>query len=126
MSRVAFALKAGFDHDSVGAVFIDNQRDFNVRQSLQDADDVIVTDDPAVISVLDAYEPLKRVSVPDATDSQRDDAREQTEAALADHTVAELRDIAERAGLDAPAGARKDQLVTLIADNQATSELTGA
>ena len=126
MTPVAFALKAGYDSDCVGAVFVNNQRDFNIREALQEGNGQILTDDPLIIERLDGLDTLKRVSAADVAQQQQDAALEQAKANLADHTVSQLRDLAERAGIDAPAGAKKDELVDLVAESQATNEITGA
>ncbi len=62
--QVAFALKAGYDLDSVGSVFVNNQTEVNVRAELGDEDGVLVTADADTIRVLDGYEQLKRVQLP--------------------------------------------------------------
>jgi hypothetical protein len=69
--RAAFALKERADEDSVGAVFVSDAGDLNVREALASGDSygregVIVTDDPAEIEALDRVGGLKRVSLQDA------------------------------------------------------------
>ena len=69
----AFALKESRDLDSVGAIVINAAGDdLNVRQALERAPDgVYVTDDPAQIAALDAYEPVKGVQVPEPKPEKR-------------------------------------------------------
>lgn len=66
--RAAFAPKERFsDPDQLGAVFVsDLAGDINVREAVAEGDGFIVTDDPRVITALDGYEPLKRVSLDEA------------------------------------------------------------
>lgn len=70
--RAAYAPKEGFkDPDQLGAVFVNDEGDINVREAVASSDEFgpkgyIITDDPNQIAALDRYEPLKRVSVSDA------------------------------------------------------------
>ena len=79
--RAAFAPKDRYSNpDSLGAVFVNDDISVNIREAVRlgvDAEDqelgvqpsprgFIVTDHPAVIAVLDNYEPLKRVALADA------------------------------------------------------------
>lgn len=65
-TRGAYALKESYDLDSVGAIIVNHYRDLNVREALEKADGgIYVTDDPDEIRTLDAYEPVKRVAVPE-------------------------------------------------------------
>jgi hypothetical protein len=75
--RAAFAPKERFsDPDSLGAVFVNDEGDLNVREAVASSDEFgpkgyVVTDDPNQIAALDRYEPLKRVSVSDADDAAK-------------------------------------------------------
>jgi hypothetical protein len=102
-TQVAFALKAGYDLDSVGSVFVNNQTDVNVRAELGDADGVLVTDDPQVIAVLDGYEQLKRVSAPDIPLSPEQDG-------LDELTREKLLDLPEAANVEGAKSMRVDDL----------------
>lgn len=74
MERAAFTPKASADLDCLGAVFISDEGDLNVREAVENGKGYIVSDDPAVIAVLDRYEPLKRVSVTEAEQAQNPSA----------------------------------------------------
>jgi len=65
--QVAYRPKAAFeDPDALGAVFVNDQTEVNVRDLVTASPDgVFVVSDPAVIAVLDRYEPLKRAAVPE-------------------------------------------------------------
>jgi hypothetical protein len=64
--QVAYRPKAAFsDLDALGAVFVNDQTEVNVRELVAASPDgVFVVTEPAVINVLDKYEPLKRAAVP--------------------------------------------------------------
>ena len=83
--QAAYAPKERFsDPDQLGSVFVDSGGpDINVREAVAASDNdstpervevspkgYVVTSDPAVIRALDAYEPLKRVSLSDIEDSK--------------------------------------------------------
>lgn len=66
---MAYAPKVAFqDPDALGAVFVSDEADFNVREAVTNSphkDGTFVVSDPRVIARLDAYEALKRVAVPE-------------------------------------------------------------
>lgn len=69
MSKVAFAPKSGVELDGLGAVFVNDYQDANVRALVENStapDGAFVVEDDAVIAVLDKYENLKRVSLESA------------------------------------------------------------
>lgn len=69
--QVAFAPKADFqDPDCLGAVFVNDSTEINVREAIKAGKGYIVTDDDAIIQRLDKYEPLKRVSLAEAQKSK--------------------------------------------------------
>jgi hypothetical protein len=64
----AFAPKAGVDPGQLGAIFVNDQTEVNVRELVAASrDGVFVVDDPGVIAKLDAYPHVKRVKLPEAT-----------------------------------------------------------
>jgi hypothetical protein len=69
--RAAYAVKERFDEDSLGAVFVSDAGDLNVREAVTSGDSYgpagyLVTEDPSEIAVLDRYEPLKRTTLQEA------------------------------------------------------------
>jgi hypothetical protein len=79
MAQAAFAPKSGFeDPDTHGTIFVSDGVSINVRDALTEGGGTIITDDPALINVLDAYEPLKRVSV-SAAEEQASGGEEEKE-----------------------------------------------
>jgi hypothetical protein len=69
MTQVAFTPKVAYAHpDALGAVYVNDTTEVNVRALFEDSTDgILVFDeeaDAAAIAKLDAYEPLKRVAVP--------------------------------------------------------------
>lgn len=66
MSQVAFALRSSFEGDDfAGTVNVPGGDMLNVGEALSEGKGVIVTDDDAVITALDAYPALKRTTVPE-------------------------------------------------------------
>lgn len=74
--QVAFAPKENRqDPDGLGTVFVADDLEVNVREEVAKHGGVI-TNDPRAIKVLDAYEPLKRVSVDSLKTSSKRKAKE--------------------------------------------------
>jgi hypothetical protein len=66
--EVAFAPKAGVHEDQLGAIFVNDSTEVNLRELVLNSpyeDRAFIVTDPAVEAVLSTREELKRVSVPD-------------------------------------------------------------
>jgi hypothetical protein len=74
--KAAFALKESRDLDSVGAIVINNSESLNVREAIDNAPQgVYVTDHPDEIRALDAYEAVKRTTVPEPKQAPKPSAK---------------------------------------------------
>jgi hypothetical protein len=101
---VAYAPKAAYaDPDCLGAVFVNDTTDVNVRELVTaSADGTFVVSDPDTIAALDRYEPVKRVAVPDQATAPA--------APLGELTKRELLELPEAATIDGAAQMKVDEL----------------
>lgn len=68
--RVAFCPKSGYeDPDGLGAVFVNDSTEVNLRAEVAKGKGYVVTDNPAIIQRLDNVAFLKRVSLAEAEDA---------------------------------------------------------
>jgi hypothetical protein len=108
---VAYAPKAAYaDPDCLGAVFVNDTTDVNVRELVTaSADGTFVVSDPDTIAALDRYEPVKRVAVPDqATAPEAEPAA--PAAPLGELTKRELLELPEASTIDGAAQMKVDEL----------------
>jgi hypothetical protein len=74
VNEVAFTPKASYrDLDSLGAVFVNDTTEVNVRELVAaSTDGTFVVTDPAVIATLDRYPAVRRAAVPDTAPAPED------------------------------------------------------
>lgn len=122
---IAYALRAAYQEDFLGGVLTvsGDGTSFNVLEELEKGDGTILVEDTDyfLITKLDEYAPLKRVSVPN---KDKDDAPAATFDSLADLSMRDLRAQAESLQIEKPGRFNKDELVAAIraAQNPTTED----